>query len=219
MNIIKPKAEILTPDISKSENIEAIYQKIELAGRTCYKSEDKIKKDSARKFVAALVKSGHEAMIEHAYMTVRFIVDRGVSHELVRHRIASFAQSSTRYCNYSQDKFGNEITVIKPLFLEEGTEGYKTWLQAMIATENTYFKMLDIGYTPQEARAVLPNSLMTEVVVTASMREWRHIFKLRAAGTTGKPHPQMVEVMLPLLLQCQKAMPELFGDIKVEFYD
>ena len=115
MKIVKAQAEILRPAMTQ-EAVDAIYRNIEAAGRTCYKSEDKITPESAKKFVRALIKRGQEAMIEHASMTVRFTVDRGVSHELVRHRIASFAQESSRYCNYSQDKFGNEITVVKPCF-------------------------------------------------------------------------------------------------------
>lgn len=214
MNIIKAKAEILSPDINDPKAIDELYKAIEAAGRTCYKSEDRITSDSARKFIKALIKSGHEAMIEHVSMTVRFTVDRGVSHELVRHRLASFAQESTRYCNYSQDKFGSEITVIKPFFYEEHSEEYNLWKAACENAEHKYIQLLNAGSTPQEARSVLPNSLKTEVVMTANFREWRHFFKLRAAGTTGKPHPQMVEVALPLLKQCQAVMPELFGDIE-----
>ena len=214
MKIVKAQAEILRPAMTQ-EAVDAIYRNIEAAGRTCYKSEDKITPESAKKFVRALIKRGHEAMIEHASMTVRFTVDRGVSHELVRHRIASFAQESSRYCNYSQDKFGNEITVVKPCFWEEDSPTYQIWKAAMERAEDSYFVLLAQGATPEEARAVLPNSLKTELVVTANMREWRNIFKLRAAGTTGKPHPQMVEVMLPLLKTCQELMPELFDDIKV----
>lgn len=215
MKVIEAKAEILRPALTQ-DAIDAIYRNIEIAGRTCYKSEDKITNDSARKFVRALVKSGHEAMIEHASMTVRFTVDRGVSHELVRHRIASFAQSSTRYCNYSQAKFGNELTVIKPCFWSENTAKYTAWFSAMKAAERYYFDLLEYGAKPEEARSVLPNSLMTEVVVTANFREWRNIFKLRAAGETGRPHPQMQEVMIPLLKQCQELMPELFDDILIK---
>lgn len=215
MKVIEAKAEILRPALTK-DAIDAIYRNIEIAGRTCYKSEDKITNDSARKFVRALVKSGHEAMIEHASMTVRFTVDRGVSHELVRHRIASFAQESSRYCNYSKDKFGSEITVIKPFYLQEETLAYDTWYQACIHAENAYFTMLECGNTPEEARSVLPNSVKTEVVMTMNMREARHFFKLRAAGETGRPHPQMLEVTIPLLKQCQELMPELFDDIVIK---
>lgn len=217
MKVVQAKAEILSP-ILTPEAIDTIYKNIELAGRTCYKSEDKITSDSARKFVRALIKSGHEAMIEHASMTVRFTVDRGVSHEIVRHRIASFAQESTRYCNYGQDKFGNEITTIEPFFFKGVANIRKLdeWIAAMKDAEMHYFALIGLGATPQEARSVLPNSLKTELVVTANMREWRHFFKLRAVGETGAPHPQMVEVALPLLKQCQELMPELFGDITIK---
>jgi len=215
LKVIEAKAEILRPVLTQ-EAIDAIYRNIEIAGRTCYKSEDKITNDSARRFVRALVKSGHEAMIEHASMTVRFTVDRGISHELVRHRIASFAQESTRYCAYNKEKFGNELTFIKPCFWTENTAKYTAWLDAMKLAERYYFNLLDYGATPEEARSVLPNSVKTEIVVTATMREWRHIFRLRAAGETGRPHPQMQEVMIPLFKQCQELMPELFDDIIIK---
>lgn len=215
MKIIEPKAEILRPSLSP-EAIDAIYKNIEIAGRTCYKSEDKITPESARKFVRGLIKHGHEAMIEHASMTVRFTVDRGVSHEIVRHRIASFAQESTRYCNYSQDKFGNELTFIKPFFWddEEHEPEMTLWKKTMEELEQIYLTLIGKGISPQEARCVLPNSLKTELIVTMNMRSWRHFFKLRAAGETGKPHPQMLEVAIPLLQQCKIFMPELFDDIQ-----
>lgn len=215
MKIINAKTEILSPNMTP-ESINQMYQNIEAAGRTCYKSEDKITPESSRKFIRGLIKRGHEAMIEHASMTVRFTVDRGVSHEIVRHRIASFAQESTRYCNYSHDKFGNEISVINPCFFigAENIAKLDEWVAAMNDAERHYFKLLEFGATPQEARSVLPNSLKTEIVVTMNMREWRHFFKLRAAGTTGAPHPQMVEVALHLLRRCQELMPELFDDIQ-----
>ncbi len=154
---------------------------------------------------------GREEHLTHQRQTVRFIVDRGVSHELVRHRVASFAQESTRYCNYGKEKFGKEITFIKPAFWEKGSEQYKHWSKACSFTENAYFKLLEDGATPQEARAVLPNSLKTEIVVTANVREWRHIFKLRTAKDA---HPQMREVMTPLLAEMTMYLPELFGDIQ-----
>lgn len=213
MKIIKPDAYILYPD--RPEDIKDMYDRIERAGRTCYKSEDRITEDSSKKFVAAMIRNGHEAMIEHASMTVKFIVDRGVSHEIVRHRIASFAQESTRYCNYSQDKFGNELTFIKPCFWEEDSPHYNEWVGAMRIAETVYLGMLSAGVKPEEARSVLPNSLKTEIVVTMNMREWRHFFRLRAAGVTGKPHPQMAEVAVPLLALCKDLMPEVFGDIEV----
>ena len=195
---------------------QKILEKIEKVARTCYKSEEKIQEGSAAKMVASLIKSGHEAMLEHVSVTVKFVVDRGISHELVRHRLASFAQESTRYCNYSKDDFGSEITFIIPEYLDYKSAGWNTWKETMKACEDSYFKLLDIGLTPQEARAVLPNSLKTEVVMTANLREWRHFFKLRALGTTGKPHPQMLEVTVPLLEDFKQMIPVVFDDLVVK---
>jgi thymidylate synthase (FAD) len=194
---------------------QKMLEKIEQVARTCYKSEGKIQEGSAAKMVASLIKSGHEAMLEHASVTVKFVVDRGISHELVRHRLASFAQESTRYCNYSKDDFGSEITFIIPEYLEYKSEGWNIWKESMKQAEDAYFKMLDFGLSPQQARAVLPNSLKTEVVMTANLREWRHFFKLRALGTTGKPHPQMLEVAVPLLEDMKNLIPVVFDDLVV----
>ena len=195
---------------------QKILEKIEQVARTCYKSEGKIQEGSAAKMVASLIKSGHEAMLEHASVTVKFVVDRGISHELVRHRLASFAQESTRYCNYSNDDFGSEITFIIPEYLDYKSEGWNIWKESMKQAEDAYFKMLDFGLSPQQARAVLPNSLKTEVVMTANLREWRHFFKLRALGTTGKPHPQMLEVTVPLLEDFKQMIPVVFDDLVVK---
>lgn len=201
--------------IYKDFDGQKVLQKIEAAARTCYKSEGKIQEGSAAKLVAGLIKSGHEAMLEHASVTVKFVVDRGISHELVRHRLASFAQESTRYCNYSKDDFGSEITFIIPDYLEYKSEGWNIWKESMKQAEDAYFKMLDFGLSPQQARAVLPNSLKTEVVMTANLREWRHFFKLRTLGTTGKPHPQMLEVAVPLLEDMKNLIPVVFDDLVV----
>lgn len=210
MQAIKPYTQIY-----KDFDGQKVLQKIEAAARTCYKSEGKIQEGSAAKLVAGLIKSGHEAMLEHASVTVKFVVDRGISHELVRHRLASFAQESTRYCNYSKDDFGSEITFIIPDYLEYKSEGWNIWKEFMKQAEDAYFKMLDFGLSPQQARAVLPNSLKTEVVMTANLREWRHFFKLRALGTTGKPHPQMLEVAVPLLEDMKNLIPVVFDDLVV----
>lgn len=210
MQAIKPYTQIY-----KDFDGQKVLQKIEAAARTCYKSEGKIQEGSAAKLVAGLIKSGHEAMLEHASVTVKFVVDRGISHELVRHRLASFAQESTRYCNYSKDDFGSEITFIIPDYLEYKSEGWNIWKESMKQAEDAYFKMLDFGLSPQQARAVLPNSLKTEVVMTANLREWRHFFKLRALGTTGKLHPQMLEVAVPLLEDMKNLIPVVFDDLVV----
>lgn len=207
MKIINPGYEILTPI-----NGVDILKHIEECGRVCYKSEHKITENSYLKFVKGLVERGHEAVIEHYSISVRFTCDRGVSHEIVRHRVASYCQESTRYCNYSNDDFGAEITVIKPLFFDEGTQGYELWKEACENAENSYFKLLEYGCTPQEARAVLPNSLKTEIVMTANLREWRHFFKLR---TSTAAHPQIREVMTPLLNELKGLIPVIFDDIGI----
>lgn len=153
-----------------------------------------------------------EAMT-HKRATIKFTCDRGVSHELVRHRPASFAQESTRYCNYGKGQFGSEITVIEPCFLTPGTEPYEVWRKACERDEVAYFDLLSVGCTPQEARSILPNSLKTEVVVTATYNEWYHIFWLRACNGAGRAHPQMHEIMVPTLLEAQKYVPSIFGDL------
>lgn len=214
MKIIEPSFEVYE-DMSDPEVTEGMLRKIELIGRTCYKSEAKICNGSASRFVRRLVESQHEAMLEHVSITVKFTVDRGISHELVRHRLASFAQESTRYANYAQDKFGNEIVVIQPFFLQAGSPEWFSWYDSCLKAENAYINILNEGRTPQEARAVLPNSLKTDIWVTCNLREWRTILKLRAEGVTGKPHPQMAEVMVPLLKYFREHLPEVFDDIDV----
>lgn len=208
MKTIKPYVQIAA-DVNGGE----ILKKIEAVARTCYKSEDKIQDGSAAKMVERLIRSGHEAMLEHCSVTVKFVCDRGISHELVRHRMASFAQESTRYCNYANEKFGSEIVFIEPFFLEKSSDAWYIWQTAMQTAEGSYFDLLDFGCTPQEARSVLPNSLKTEVVMTCNLREWRHFLKLRAAGTTGTPHPQMLELTVPLLYELQRLVPIVFDDI------
>lgn len=217
MQVIKAGYEILDP-----LNGEEILKKIERVARVCYKSEDKIGEGTAEKMVRALVKSKHEAMLEHFSFSVKFIVDRGVSHELVRHRVASFAQESTRYCNYGNK--GGEITVIEPCYLKKPVGvmnmdnpeevRWLSWYNSVSKAEDAYITMLEHGATPQEARAVLPNSLKTEVVMTANLREWRHFFSLRACGATGKPHPQMLEVAVPLLKEIKSLIPVVFDDLE-----
>lgn len=187
-------------------------KRIEAVARTCYKSENLISDGSAEKMVKNLIRNGHEAMLEHYSFTAKFICDRGVSHEIVRHRIASYAQESTRYCNYSKDKFGNELTFIKPCFWDENSDQYRDWKSAMHMAESHYFDLLQQGATPQEARSVLPNSLKTELIMTANIREWRNFFKLR---TDKAAHPQMREVATILLNKCHKTFPILFDDIIV----
>ena len=210
MKIIKPDVQFITPIDGAT-----ILKRLEQCGRVCYKSEDKITDTSAAKFVAGIIKRGHEAVLEHFDITVKFVCDRGVSHEIVRHRMASYCQESTRYCNYSKDVFGSEITVIRPSFLTEGTPGWQYWKVACRMAEKSYFELLDWGCTPQEARAVLPNSLKTEVVMTANIREWRHFLKLRCSPAA---HPQMREVALILLDKVHALIPVCFDDIWSEYH-
>lgn len=284
MKLIESKAEVLIQE----EGLQGIYKMIELAGRTCYKSEANITPDSAKEFVERMMKSGHTAMLEHGTVylampmetvmpmegnewykyhknpyskggivcevngetkvaattnyrvlvennwlgdlqylceptefhkrriSIKFVTDRGVSHELVRHRVFSFAQESTRYCNYSKDKFGNELTFIIPsnfkTVLPEGHYAMKAtgfvcndkpvdinsilsvrpYLYMIRTSEEMYMKALEFKATPQEARQVLPNALKTEIVMTGFLEDWRHFFHLRYFGTTGKPHPDML---------------------------
>ena len=192
---------------------EETLHHLERAIRTAYKSEDKGgTEESASKVIRTCMAGNHESVLEHLSITVRFIVDRGVSHELVRHRLASFTQESTRYCDYSKEKFGNELTFIHPCFWDEGTAGFSVWRDAMSYAERTYLDMIANGAKPQQARSVLPNSLKTEVVMTANLREWRHVLKLRGAASQHA-HPQMREVMIPLLLNFQAEVPIVFDDI------
>ena len=207
MRVIKAGFHILSP-----VDGQKILKSIEEAGRVCYKSEEKITEDSAEKFVAGIIKRGHEAVLEHEAIRVKFIVDRGVSHEIVRHRLAAYCQEGTRYCNYSKGKFGEEITVIEPCFWDKDSDLMKDWRSAMRMAENHYLGLLHQGASPQEARSVLPNSLKTEVVMTANLREWRHFFKLRTAPAA---HPQMREVAIAILKEFQKLVPVVFDDIEV----
>ena len=207
MKIIEPSVELIN-----APSYETLMATIEAAGRTCYKSEDKITEGSAEKFIRGIIKRGHEAVIEHGSLSVRFVCDRGVSHEIVRHRLAAYCQESTRYCNYANDQFNGEITVIKPLYLEEGTAVYRIWKRSCETSEIAYFDLLTEGCSPQEARSVLPNSLKTEVVMTADIREWRHFIKLRNSPAA---HPQMREVAGMLAVLFKDNYPVFFEDIEV----
>lgn len=288
-NIIIPSDMEIGPKMVRQELIDTVYRQIEIAGRTCYKSEDKITPDSAAKFVERMVKSGHGAMLEHGTVylfltmssrqqyfkycsnpysvanstgeaekgtwngfvttnyrvlvengwlddleyicnpgkehekriTVRFVCDRGVSHEFVRHRVFSFAQESTRYCNYSKDKFGNEVTYILPNWMDEiqlGThnstkiliqaDGFQefsannnqeiceiAFMSTLAQAEINYNTLIRLGWKPQQARAILPNSLKTELVMTGFVSQWTEFFRLRCASNA---HPQAQELAIPL---------------------
>ena len=208
MKIVNPSFELLR-NIDPSE----ILKNIELYGRVCYKSEGLIAEDSANPFIRRILKSGHESVIEHEKVTVKIICDRGVTHEIVRHRIASYSQESTRYCNYSKDKFGSELTFIKPFFWSEDSKEYEIWKNQMQSIEDNYISLIQLGATPEQARIILPNSLKTEIVVTMNLREWRHFFKLR---TSNRAHPQMREISIPLFKKMRKMFPPIFEDIQLE---
>ena len=217
MLLVKPSAEILSVTPNALELIEQ-------AGRVCYKSEEKISDNSAPAFVAMILKRGHDSVLEHASATVRFICDRGVSHEIVRHRIASYSQESTRYCDYE----GGHVAFVIPPWVDVEPGEYTfdqcldhsnddehataRWFEAMQEAERAYQRTRVLGWRPEQARSVLPNSLKTEIVMTANLREWRHFFKLRTAPAA---HPQMREVAIPLLAAMQQRVPVVFDDLCV----
>lgn len=210
MKLIKPSVEILT-----AIDTQDVYKTIEKVARTCYKSEDKITNTSAERMVKTLIKSGHEAMIEFFDITVKFVTDRGVSHEIVRHRVASYAQESTRYCNYTGEKFGSELTFIRPTWYDKTSfnthGGFEKHLEN---TEQLYFALLDQGYSPQDARQILPNALKTEINVKMNLREWRHFFNLRCHHTA---HPDIQVLAKDLLTQMYDKLPVIFEDLYLKY--
>lgn len=208
MRIIEPGFEFMEEVDGKQ-----LIRKIEKAGRICYKSESNISEDSAEKFIRNIIRRGHESVLEHGSISVKIVCDRGVTHEIVRHRVASYSQESTRYCNYSAEKFGNEITVIKPCFWAEDSREYAVWKESLELIEKNYMTLLEIGAKPEQARSILPNSLKTEIAVTMNIREWRHFFKLR---TEKRAHPQMREIACQMLTAFQEKVPVVFDDIEPE---
>mgnify|MGYP001771372158 CR=1 FL=1 len=223
MRTLKPQHVIIGKDQIEGHKI---LKHIEKIARTCYKSEDLINDESAEKMIKKLIKMNHLAMIEHASVSVLFTCDRGVTHEIVRHRVASYAQESTRYVNYSKDKFGNEIgyidiaggialdTKMKDLPVETIDAIISEWNQACIDAEKHYMKMLELGATPQIARSVLNNSTKTDINVTMNLREWRHFFELRCDTPA---HPQMRELVIPLLKEMSEVIPIVFDDLVEKF--
>jgi len=238
MQVLNPSFEII-----QAPTYQEMLYIIEGAYRICYASEPK---GNSEEFIRDKMKLKHYTPLEHCIITVDFINDRGISHEQVRHRVASFSQQSTRYCNFSKDKFGNEIKVIAPIFFNKEdlptkeinlpvpiyndtknkwelvssetmlkVSKFDVWFIACLYTEYFYMLLLNMGATAQEARSVLPNSLATKIRITANIREWRLIMQQRALGTTGKPHPSMVEVMLPLLKEFKSRYPVFFEDLIV----
>lgn len=218
MRLIRPSVEILS-----NINTDKVMKHLERCGRTCYKSEEYIADDSASKFLRTIIRSGHESVVEHFNITVRFICDRSTTHQIVRHRIASYSQESQRYCNYTKDKFGNEITFILPqafaddyLDTEYATDMFSEHgyiFEKLEDIERVYFNMLEDGFRPEEARMILPNCTKTELVMTANIREWRHFLKER---TSKAADPQIKAVSIPLLNEFKDLLPDLFFDIEVD---
>lgn len=198
---------------------EALLEHLERCARTCYRSEGKIGAGTAERLIRSVIDRGHESVIEHAMITVRFVCDRGVSHELVRHRLASYSQESTRYVRYDGESETREVAFVAPCFWADpelprtGKHDmiglYALWFEAMERAEESYLALLKHGASPEQARSVLPNSLRTEIVMSANIREWRHVLRLR---TSPRAHPQMREIMLPLAAELAERYPVLFGE-------
>lgn len=218
VSYIDPRIDLIYPP-----NYEDMLKKIELIGRVCYKSEDKISDQSAENFIRGIIGRGHESVIEHESISVKVICDRGVSHEIVRHRIASYAQESTRYCNYSGEKFGGHSSAIDPvsgfgwdLHDQDDKRKHDIWMAAMEDADWYYLQMLDAGASPQEARSVLPTSLKTEIVITMNLREWRHFIRLRGSKAA---HPQIREIVELIRASFICNYPVFFEDLEEEHGD
>lgn len=210
---------IINPSVTIEDDIDEIkiLKSIEKAGRTCYKSENNITADSAKNFVDGIIRKGHESVLEHEKVTVRFICDRGASHEIVRHRLASYSQESSRYCNYSKEKFGNELTFIKPIIfngvdlsIPKYQDLYIIWENAMKEAEKYYISLINAGAKTDLARGVLPTDIKTEIVMTANLREWRHFLKMRRGKAS---HPNIRYLANELLKQFTERIPVIFDDI------
>lgn len=212
MKIVKPEWRIVA--LTEADP-QRLMKHLEAMGRICYQSGDLANETSYEKFLKGIIKRGHEAVLEHATVTAVVICDRGVSHEIVRHRIAAYCQESTRYCNYSKEKFGNEITVVEPVFWDENSPESQVWHDSCMHAEAAYFELLGMGATPQEARAVLPNSTKTQIAITMDIREWRHFFRLRCSPAA---HPQMIEIACKGLVEFYDYFPCLFEDIYKEVF-
>lgn len=211
VKIIEPSVEIVS-----EINSDKMLKQIEKCARNCYKSESNITEDttSAVKMIGKLIEMGHTAMIEFADVIVNLHCDVGVYKDLTRHRHCSFAIESTRYCNYSKGKFGNEISVIKPCNMDENSGIYHTWLKAMNDMERAYMQMAEIGATPDQLRMILPHSTAASVMMKANIREWRHIFNLRCAKAA---HPSVRQIMLMTLNEFHNKIPVLFDDLYEQF--
>jgi len=210
MNIVPQKHEILLPPgTSLSAYLIQQARQIEAAARVCYKSEGNATDASYEKMVRMLRDKDHSAMLEFGVLAVKFTTNRGVTHELVRHRIPSYAQESTRYCNYAKDKFNNELTFVRPPTWADMTpEQHGCWKRAMEFAERSYLEGIALGLAPQLARGMLPNDVKTEINVQCNFREWLHIFKLRMSPAA---HPDIRLLLEPLKSELAEALPCVFG--------
>lgn len=206
MRIVEPWIKVEKIDGTK------IMKKIERACRTCYRSEGNITEDSYKKLLNNCITRGHESVLEHEKVTVRIYSDIGSYKDLTRHRFASFAVESTRYCSYDKDKYGNEIAFMNPVYMED-KETYETWKNTMQEIEKSYIKMKELGATTDMCREILPHSTAAEYTMTANIREWKHILSLR---TTNHVHPSIRQVLIPLLKYFKVQMPEIFDDVEYD---
>lgn len=205
MEIIKPWIEI------EPFNGVDIMKKIERACRTCYRSEGIITDNSYKRLLRNCLTRGHESILEHEKITIRMCCDIGVYKDLTRHRAGTaFSIESTRYCNYSKDKFTNNIKFIEPCNIDKNTEEYDCWYSAMQSIENYYMKMAELKCTPDQMRMLLPHSTAAEVTMTCNIREWKHILELRCSKFV---HPSVRQMMIPVLLKFKEEMPEIFENV------
>lgn len=206
MKIVEPWVKV-----EKFDGVQ-MMKRIERACRTCYRSEGKITEDSYKNLIKNCLTRGHESVLEHEKVTVRIYDDIGSYKDLTRHRFASFSVESTRYCSYDKDKYGNEISFINPVYIED-KEMYETWKKSMEEIEKSYLKMKKLGATTDMCRLILPHSTAAEYTMTANIREWKHIFSLRA---NNHVHPSIRQVMIPLLKYFKEQMPEIFEDVSYD---
>lgn len=217
MKITEASARLMNPfydEICDDFYLQLQLKHVEKCGRICYLSEPKDPEGSTDKFIRMLIKNGHESPLEHGGCTFKIVTDRAISQEVVRHRLASYSQESTRYCNYANGKFSREITVIESSGLAENEA--REWLDAMEHLERTYLLMIDSGVKPEKARDVLPLCLKTELMMTANFREWRHFLKLRGSRMA---HPGIRKIAKQIYEVFQRAIPVLVEDIELADVD
>lgn len=213
MKIMETSARLLNPfldELSDEFYLQILLKHVEKCGRICYLSEPKDPEGSTEKFVRMLIKNGHESPLEHGSCTFKIVTDRAISQEIVRHRLASYSQESTRYCNYANGKFARGITVIESSGLAENEA--REWLNLMEMSERTYLHQIDAGVKPEKARDVLPLCLKTELMMMANFREWRHFLKLRGSRMA---HPEIRKIANQIYQIFQQAIPVLVEDIEI----